>query len=141
MAYNGYLIKAIDPNHQGNDYIIPLHWVIEKTYKMTYSVIDFDSTRNSAGRLIRNALSHKVPHCSINIRPLSNTDLNTLMSNLRSRYVIAKEKKIELSVYIPEYDQYVSEKFYIPDLELVIRRIESSSKIIYEGFVLEFIGY
>lgn len=141
MGYEGYLIKAIDPLHGGNDYVIPLHWVIEKTYKMTYSVIDFDSTRNSAGRLIRNALKHKVPHCTINVRPLDNTQLNLLMSNLQARYTIAKEKKIQLSVFIPEYNQYVTENFYIPDLELVIRKIENNTKVLYEGFTLEFIGY
>ena len=141
MAYSGYLIKALGVNG-GSDYILPMHFIIEKTYKMTYSVIDFDSTRNGAGKLVRNALKHKVPHCTVNIKPLSNTNMAALWTNLQSRYTINKEKKIRLSVYIPEIDGYVTENFYIPDMELTIRRIEEgTNKIVYEGFTLEFIGY
>ena len=66
----------------------------------------------------------------------------SLWTNLQSRYTINKEKKIRLSVYIPEIDGYVTENFYIPDMEITIRRIEEeTNKIVYEGFTLEFIGY
>lgn len=144
MAYNGYLIKVkgiSGSESYSSDYTIPLNFVLEKTYKMTYSVIDFDSTRNGAGKLVRNALSHKVPHCSIQVRPLDNTQLATMLSAIRNRYTIRKEKKVVLSVFVPEINQYVETSFYLPDLELTIRRIENNQKVIYEGFTLEFIGY
>lgn len=141
MAYNGYLIRVIDVNNEYNYFDIPLHDVLEKTYKMTYSVIDFDSTRNGAGKLIRNALRHKVPHCTIEVKPLDNAELAYIFSNIQSRYTIAKEKKVKLSVYIPEYNNYVTMDFYLPDIDITIRHIENNTKVLYEKFVLEFIGY
>ena len=141
MAYNGYLIRVIDVNNEYNYFDIPLHDVLEKTYKMTYSVIDFDSTRNGAGKLIRNALKHKVPHCTIEVKPLDNAELAYIFTNIQSRYTIEKEKKVKLSVYIPEYNNYVTTDFYLPDIDITIRHIENNTKVIYEKFVLEFIGY
>ena len=141
MAYNGYLIRVIDVNNEYNYFDIPLHDVLEKTYKMTYSVIDFDSTRNGAGKLIRNALRHKVPHCTIEVKPLDNAELAYIFSNIQSRYTITKEKKVKLSVYIPEYNNYVTMDFYLPDIDITIRHIENNTKVLYEKFVLEFIGY
>lgn len=139
-GYDGYLIRVIDVNNEYNFYNIPMHFILEKTYKMTYSVIDFDSTRNGAGKLIRNALKHKVPHCTIQVKPLNNTNMASLWTNIKNRYMIAKEKKVKLSVYIPEINDYVTENFYIPDTELTIKRIEGTN-VLYEGFTLEFIGY
>lgn len=144
MAYNGYLIKILGVGSSGPesyDYTFPMHNVLEKTYKMTYSVIDYDSTRNASGRLIRNAQTHRVPHCTIQIKPLDNTKLSTMFSNIRSRYTIAKEKKLRASVYVPEIDDYVTENFYLPDIDIAIRHIENNTTIIYESFTLEFIGY
>lgn len=145
MAFNGYLIKVkgIEGSQTASsDYTLPLRYILEKTYDMTYSVMDYDSTRNASGRLIRNAQKHKVPHVSVTIKPLWDADLNSLFANLRERYIIAKEKKLVLSVFIPEINDYVEENFYIPDTNPVIRKIYSSTnKIKYESFTLEFIGY
>ena len=144
MAYSGYLIKVKGipgSTYYSSDYTIPMHFILEKTYKMTYSVIDFDSTRNGAGKLVRNALRHKVPHCTIQVKPLNNTNMAALWEGISNRYLIQKEKKVELSVDIPEINDYVTAKFYIPDIELTIRRIENNQTVIYEGFTLEFIGY
>lgn len=144
MAYSGYLIKVKGipgSTYYSSDYEIPMHFVLEKTYKMTYSVIDFDSTRNGAGKLVRNALKHKVPHCTIQVKPLNNTNMAALWEGISNRYLVQKEKKVELSVYIPEINDYVTAKFYVPDTEITIRRIENNQTVIYEGFTLEFIGY
>lgn len=144
MAYSGYLIKILgvgESGPQSYDYTLNMHYILEKTYKMTYSVMDFDSTRNGAGRLIRNALDHKVPHCTIQVKPMVDSVLATLFSEISSRYTIAKEKKLRASVYIPEINDYVTENFYLPDIDLTIRRIENNNKIVYEPFTLEFIGY
>ena len=143
MAYNGYLIKAIKISNEQADYILPMNYIVEKTYDMTYSVMDYDSTRNASGKLVRNAQKHRVPHVAISIKPLWDTDLNSLFSNLQARYIPdkEKEKKIQLSVFIPEINGYVEEYFYIPDTNPKIRRIHTNNKIKYESFTLEFIGY
>ena len=140
MAYNGYLVKVLRKTEQGTDYIFPLHYIIEKTYTMTYSVVDYNSTRNATGALVRNALPHKVPHCSFEVKKLTNTQVADIFSNLSSRYVIAKEKKVRLSVYVPEINDYVEEDFYIPDIELTINHI-LNNVIHYNTIKFEFIGY
>ena len=140
-GYDGYLIKVLSPEGSQYDYILPMHFIMEKSYEPTLSVMDYDSTRNGKGRLIRNAQNHKVPHVAITIKPLWDTQLSALFANLRSRYTIAKEKKLALEVFMPEINDYVEEEFYIPDITPKIRRIHSNNKIKYESFTLEFIGY
>lgn len=140
MAYSGYLIKVLKKDNSGTDYTFPMHYILEKTYSMTYSVVDYNSTRNSIGSLVRNALPHKVPHCSFELKKMTNDKVAEMFSNLRSRYVIAKEKKVKLSVYVPEIDDYVEEFFYIPDIDLSINHI-LDNVIHYNTIKMEFIGY
>lgn len=140
MAYGGYLLKVKGQGNQ-TDYIIPMHDILEKTYDSTYSVMDYDSTRSASGKLIRNAQKHRVPHCSIQVKSLNNVQLADLMNNIQARYVIQKEKKLELSMFLPEINDYVTVFCYIPDIKFVIRVIENNTTIHYESFTLEFIGY
>lgn len=139
MAYAGYLIKVFGTG-QLDDYVIPMGLMLEKTYKGTYSVLDSDSKRNAKGKLVRTALSHKVPHCTVDFRPLDNTVVGPLMASLRARYTKAKEHKLKASIWVPMLNDYVTESFYIPDTEFTIKKIENG-KVFYETFTLELIGY
>lgn len=140
MAYNGYLIKVIKKNNSGTDYVFPMNLIVEKTYKMTYSVMDSQAKRNAKGKLKRVTMPHKVPHCSVQLRELNNTQLAALLSEIQARYTVKKQKKVKLSVFIPEIDDYKEEDFYLPDIDITINHIESST-IKYEPITLEFIGY
>ena len=139
-GYAGYLIKILKKDNEGTDYTIPMHYVVHSSYKMTYSTLDSEATRNAKGKLKRKTLPHKVPHCEITVKELNNTQLGDLFSNIRSRYVKKKEKKVKASVFVDELDDYVEEMFYIPDTEIVINHIERN-KVLYNAFTLEFIGY
>ena len=139
MAYSGYLIK-IKGTGNLSDYVLPLSYMLEKTYKGTYSVLDSDSKRNAKGKLIRTALSHKVPHCSVDFRPLSDTEVGEVMSNIRSRFTKTKEHKLSASVWIPMLNDYVTDSFYIPDTEFTVRQVTNTS-VEYDSFTLELIGY
>lgn len=136
MAYNGYLIKI-----KGNtDYTLPFGYMVFQSYKGTYSVLDGDSKRNGEGKLVRTVLPHKVAHCSVDIMPLDNTELGDLMGGIQSRYTEPAEKKVLASIWVPEMNDYVQAEFYIPDIEITIKKVEDN-KVIYEPFTLEFIGY
>ena len=135
--YGGYLIQI----NGGTPYQIPLSYMNEKSYKCTFSTLDLDSTRDANGVLHRNAVL-QVPHCSFDTRELNNVDLETLWSNIRSRYGgnNANEKKISASVYVPEEDGYYTGYFYIPDTDITINHI-NKGKVYYEPITFEFIGY
>lgn len=136
MAYNGYLIKILGTT----DYVMPFGYMVFQSYKGTYSVLDGDSKRNGEGRLVRTVLPHKVAHCSVDIMPLDNNELGDLMGGIQSRYTEAAEKKVTASIWVPEINGYVEEEFYVPDIEITIKKVEDG-KVIYEPFTLEFIGY
>lgn len=140
MAYSGYLIKVIKTDTVNTDFIIPMELMEYSSYKMTYSVLDTNATRNAKGSLIRTALPHRVPHCTIELRQMNNTQLAVIMGGIQSRYVNKKEKKVKLSVFLPEINDYVEEMFYLPDIEFTINHIEHG-KVIYNPIDLEFIGY
>lgn len=136
MGYNNYLIKIKGTS----DYVIPMNCMIEKTYKGTYSVMDGDSKRNGNGVLVRVVLPHKVAHCSVDFRPLTNDAIGTIMSNIQSRYTKPAEKKVLASIWVAEINDYIEDEFYIPDIEFTVKKVENGN-VFYEQFTLEFIGY
>ncbi len=143
MAYNGYLIKIkgiSDSSTASSDYILPLQYMIEKSYKGTYSVLDGDSKRNGDGVLVRVVLPHKVAHCSVEIRPMSNNVIGDLMGHIQARYTKPEEKKCIAFIWVAEINDYVEAEFYVPDIEFTVKKIENG-KVLYEQFTLEFIGY
>lgn len=132
MAFSNYLIMV-------GDYVIPLNYINEKTYKCTYSVMDLDSYRDANGVLHRNAIN-KIPHCSFQTRNLSNIDMGNLWAGISANYINTNERKVLASVYVPETDSYYSGSFYIPDTDMVIDKI-NQNKVYYEPITFEFIGY
>ena len=137
MAYAGYLIKIIGSG--SSDYISPLNYIQEKSYKCTLSTLDQEGYRDANGVLHRTAVL-QVPHCSFNTMPLNNTQIGSLWQNIRSRYTQALEKRVTASVYVTELDSYSTASFYVPDVEMTIKRIKDG-KIFYEPMTFEFIGY
>lgn len=135
MAFNNYLITI----HGSTDYVIPLEYMNEKSYKCTLSTLDLDSYRDANGVLHRSAVL-QTPHCSFDTRTLNNTDVNALWSNISSRYAIEIEKKVLASVYLPQTDDYYTGYFYIPDTDITINYIKDG-KVFYAPITFEFIGY
>lgn len=136
MAFNGYLLKM------GAD-IFPLSFVYKESYKVAPSRRqDLDSGRNANGVLERNVLDHMPSTISFNAKPMWNTELNTMMSFIRSHYIVEKEKKVILEYYCPDIDDYKTGEFYVPDIEYTINMVDTEKKaILYNGFTLEFIEY
>lgn len=137
MAYKGYLLKV------GDYEISPKKWIQADSYSVVYSVTDIDSYRNANGGLIRTALEHRIPKIEFNlVANLSNTDFAEFMGEIRKRYTIPKERKVKVTCYIPEIDDYVTENMYMPDITPKIYRIDDSkNEIRYEAIRIAFIGY
>lgn len=118
---------------------------MDKIFKESYTVspnrrIDVNSTRMLDGTLKRNVVSHMPSTISLQTRVMTNTEMNALMSFIRSHYVKESEKKLSIRFYRPDKDDYATAYFYMPDLEFPIRRIDGNT-IYYNSMTLEFIGY
>jgi len=134
MAYNGSLISIGADN-------FPLKYVFKESYKVAPNRRqDIDSTRNANGILVRNVLDHTASTISFSTKPMWNDELAELMSFLRNHYSVEKEKKLIITYYCPDLDDYKTGEFYIPDIEFPIYRVESK-RIFYSSFTLEFIEY
>lgn len=134
MSYNGYLIKV------GN-YKIPPHKFIKAESYMAYKIIkDLDSYEDANGDLHRNALEHFSIKVEFETPPLTNVQLNELMSSIQNEYTIAGERKVNASVYIPETNSYVTQDVYMPDITPTIYGIFNGI-IHYKPIRFAFIGY
>ena len=143
MGYSNYLIKIkgiSGSQTASSDYIIPMGYITFESYKGTYSALDKDSKRNGDGKLIRTVLPHKVAHSAVEIRPLSNAQVGSMMSSIQARYIKEGEKKVNASIWVSELNDYVEAEFYLPDIEFTIKKVEDG-KVFYKPFTLEFIGY
>ena len=136
MAFDGYLLKM------GGD-IFPLSFVYKESYKITPNRRqDLDSGRNANGVLERNVLDHMPSTISFQAKPMNNTDLDKMMSFIRSHYVSEREKKLIIEYFCPDINGYKTGEFYVPDIEYVINMVDVEKKtILYYGFQLEFIEY
>lgn len=138
MAYAGYLIK-VGPSD--NQYELPLSLFRAETYTVYKSVTDLDSYVDADGKLHRNALAHIPNKVEFETIPLlTNIQFANLMSNLYSRMVNQLERKISVTLYIPEIDSYVTQDMYMPDIKPTLYYADEE-KIQYNQIRLAFIGY
>ena len=138
MAYSGYLIKV---GPQDNQYEIPLSILRAETYTVFKSVTDLDSYVDANGELHRNALEHIANKVEFETIPLlTNTQFAALMSNLQSRMTSSLERKLSVTLYIPETDSYVTQDMYMPDIKPSMY-LASDTEIKYNPVRLAFIGY
>lgn len=136
MAFSGYLLRV-----GGDDF--PLAYVTANTYRVIPNRRqDVDSDRNGIGVLERNVLAHTPSTITFQTIAMDNIMLSQLMGFLREHYIIEKERKLELTYYCPDLDDYKTGNFYVPDIEFPIDYIDlDDNKIYYEEITLEFIEY
>jgi len=134
MAYAGYLIKV-------GTYTIPLSIIRAETYSAYESTTDLDSGVDGNGELHRNALEHKGYKAEFETVPmLTNTEFGNFMSTIKAQYTNVPEKKAPITLYVPEYDDYVQVNAYEPDIKPVMY-YAGADKVVYEQIRLAFIGY
>lgn len=134
MAFNGNLM------YLGND-----PFPMDKIFKESYTIspnrrIDVNSTRMLDGTLKRNVVEHMPSTISLQTKVMNNTEMDALMTFIRSHYVKESEKKLSIRFYRPDKNDYATAYFYMPDFEFPIRRIDGTT-IYYNSITLEFIGY
>ena len=139
MSFSGYLIKV---GGAGNTYTIPLKFMRYETYQVTYNTQDLDSYRDADGVLHRNALTHKVGKIEFNTPTISNSEMETLLSNIRAKFINAQEKRILVTFYNPDSDAYITQEMYMPDISFKIRNVdENANTLNYSETRIAFIGY
>ncbi len=135
MAYSGFLIKV-------GDYTIPADkYLRADSYSVYRNIQDLDSYRDANGVLHREALDH-VPNKVEFETPamLTNTEFADLMGSIRANYIVSKERKALVTLYIPELDAYETQEMYMPDPQPSIYST-AGGIIRYNAVRLAFIGY
>ena len=110
VAYQGYLIKV------GN-YTIPANKFIKAdSYKPYANMQDLDPWTDANGYLHRNAVELKAIKVEFETPAmLTNITFEELMSNIRKNYTNVTARECIVTAYIPEYDDYVTQKCYLAD--------------------------
>ncbi len=134
MSYNGYLIKV-------GDYTIPQDKIRATSYDAVLHVQDLDSFRDANGVLKRTALEHTVPEVNFELIPmLTNKEISEIFDNIRRNYSVPAERQVVATVYVPELNDYVTQKMYMPDVNFPIYGTYGG-KITYNAIAISFIGY
>lgn len=134
MAFEGYLLKV-------GTYEIPMNFIAAKTYDVTRNVMELKAYRDADGSLHRRTIAH-VP-CKINFKTpgrLTNDEVETVLSNIRANYINALERRVRVTFYVPELNDYTTQEMYMPDIVTPISVIDGTT-IYYESLKLTFIGY
>lgn len=109
MAYNGYLLKI------GN-YTVPLKYIKADSYSAYVNMQDVDPWTDADGYVHRNAISLKALKIEFETVPqMTDKTFEQFMSNIRSQYISSDEKTFNVTAYIPETNQYVTQKAYLAD--------------------------
>ena len=131
--YSGYLLRI------GND-TFPMKYISEKTYTAYASVQDLDSYRDANGVLHREALSHVPIKVEFETKPLDNVEYAEIMQMISKNYINELERKVSVTVFIPEKNDYVTQEAYMAEPQPKISVIYGN-KIQYEKLRMAFIGY
>ena len=112
VAYQGYLIKI-------GDYTISAKKFIKAdSYSAYVNMQDIDDYTDANGLLHRDAVDLKVAKIEFETPAmLTNAELSELMRNIQANYTIAKARQCEITAYIPEYDDYVTQIAYLADIK------------------------
>ena len=136
MAFNGYLLKI-------GQTVFPLSFVFKESYDITPNRRqDIDPFRDANGKMNRNVVPHMVTTISIKTKPMWNNEMAQLMSLIKNNYLSEKEKKVSLTYYCPDLDDYQVGEFYIPDVDFNINLVDTErNRILYNSTTIEFIEY
>ena len=135
MAYSGYLVKV-------GSYTIPFKYIKYETFQADWSVVDFDSYRDGYGELHRDAVSdRRILKVEFETPDISDTDFDTLMSNIRAQFTDATSKSCVVTAWMPEEGAYKSDTCYLTsDVNVTIRYADANG-LRYDPVRLAFIGY
>ena len=133
MAYKGYLLKI------GN-YIFPNKYIKATSYSAYANMQDVEPWTDANGYTHRNPVNLKAAKVEFETKAmLTNKQFVEIMNNIRDNYYNATGRMATVEYYIPEYDDYVTQKSYLSDFQPQIYGI-FDGEIIYNSIRLAFIG-
>lgn len=133
MAYNGYLLKL------GN-YIVPHSIIRADTYSAYINMQDLEPWTDADGYVHRNAIELKAQKVEFETVPMmTNKTFKDFMSNIRANFISDIDKSLSITAYIPELDEYVTQKGYMVDITPKIYGI-FDDVIKYDSIRFAFIG-
>ena len=133
MAFNGNLISV-------GSYTIPNNFIKYDSWSSTYETVDYDSYRDANGDLHRNALEGRKLKVEFSTPYMYKSDFDTLMSNIRSNFLSSVEQSANVTAYVDELGDYVTQKCYLVNVNAKIAQ-NSPVGIIYQPTRICFIGY
>lgn len=113
MAYQGFMLKM-------NGITIPHKYIRHDSYKVTVNTQDLDTYQDANGVLHRTVLEHSQIKIEWNFPFATNLYLQELLSIFRSIWGNGPERKTECTVYVPEWDDYHTGTFYMPDISFQV---------------------
>lgn len=134
MAYNGFLLKI-------GDYIVPSNKFIKAdSYKTYVNMQDVDPWTDANGYLHREAVELKALKVEFETPAmLTNVSFSEFMSKIRENYINATSRTCQVTAYIPEYDDYVTQTAYLADFQPQIYGV-FDDVIKYNPISISFIG-
>lgn len=135
MAYGGFLVKV-------GEYIIPQKFIKADSYKAYVNMQDIDDYTDANGYLHRNAVELKALKVEFDVRAMltgSENGLEELMSNIRNSYTNSRGRECIITAFIPEYNDYVTQKGYLADFQPQIYGTYGG-ELHYSSFHMSFIG-
>ena len=133
MAYAGYLIKI-------GDYTIPTSIIKADSYYAYVNMQDYEPWTDATGHLHRDAVELKALKVEFEtVAMLNDTQFASLMSNIKSNFISARARECEITAYIPEDDDYVTQRGYMADIKPQMY-FADASKIQYDPIRFAFIG-
>jgi hypothetical protein len=133
MAYSDYLIRV------GN-YTIPTSFMQYKTYKTKLAVVDVDSYRDADVVAHRFASEHVLNKVEFSTIYLFDDRMDELMANIRGSYIVAKERKLSATMWVPELGRHMTQEMYLADPEFTVYTL-GNGKILYMPTKFSFTAY
>ena len=109
MAYSGFLIKI-------GSYEFPQKYIKFDSYSAYVNMQDVDPYTDANGYLHREAVGLKALKVEFEtVAMLTNSEFAKIINNIKVNYLDTKSRKILITAYIPEYDDYVTQTGYLAD--------------------------
>lgn len=133
MAYAGYLLKI------GN-FTIPTSIIKADSYYAYVNMQDYEPWTDAKGYLHRDVVDLKALKVEFETKAmLTNTEFASLMSSIKAQFTKAAARECNITAYIPELDDYVTQKGYMADFKPQMY-FADQNKIQYDPVRFAFIG-
>lgn len=132
--YSGFLLKIGDEKFN-------MKYIKEKTYTAYASVQDLDSYRDADGELQRFPLPHVPIKVEFETVPLNGEKYAEIMAMMRRNYINTLERKLPITAFLPEYNDYITQNAYLVEPQPKVDIIKDNKDVNYGSLRIAFVGY